>query len=381
MTSQLADFMVPKLGAVARLDATTRVYDANDVLEMSVPGVDLGALGTLAPGAAYETFVEGAVLYDGEHPENRVAEVVPLRGAASSELVVFNPNPAVLSAAYLRCVLRSERFIAHACRVRDLRRARGIQYAKLLEFPMSLPSLERQAVLARRCGDLESLIAQQELALGSLEDVPAALFDEAFGDPLANPRGLTTVPFGECGVRVATSRANAELRPRLASSDIGSGFIVQAGVSEAPPSETDVMFAPRDVLIACTGSPILRAAIAPDALGRGHASRQLVIIRVDEQHMLPAYLCAFLNHPSVVRIADRLAAGSTTRRLAIASLLALRVPVPALSSQTSFAARAKALDSLATLAAHANQAMAEASLALESSLFSFDTHASKPLTT
>lgn len=381
MTSQLADFMVPKVGTNARPDSTARVYGANDVPAMRLPGLAAAALGRCEPDSAYESFVEGAVLYDGEHPEDRVAEVAPFAGAARPELVVFNPAPQALSAAYLCCVLRSERFIAHACRVRDLRRGREVHYAKLLEFPIIVPDLGRQAAIAARVAQLESLTAKQELTLGALEAVPAALFDEAFGDPVANARDLPTLSLGECGVRVAASPANVDVRPRLSSRDIGSGFIVQAGVSEAPPSETDVMFAPRDVLIACTGSPILRAAIAPDALGRGHASRQLVIIRVDEQRMLPAYLCAFLNHPSVVRIADRVAAGSTTRRLAISSLLALRVPVPALSSQTSFAARAKAVDLLATLAAHANQAMAEASIALESSLFSFDAHASKPLTT
>lgn len=381
MTSQLADFIVPKFGSNARLDTTTRVYDANDVLEMQIPGVDPGALGKLEPDGDYEAFAEGAVLYDGGHPQDRVAEVVPLRGAASSELVVFNPNPAVLSAAYLRCVLRSERFIAHACRVRDLRRARGIQYAKLLEFPISLPSLERQAVLARRCGDLESLIAQQELALGSLEDVPAALFDEAFGDPLANPRGLTTVPFGECGTRVRSTALGANPRPRIGAGDLGIGFIDHLSVKTQQASEGDVPFEPGDVLIACVGSPVLRASLAPEPLGAGFASKHLFVVRADERRVHPAFLSAFLNHPSVVRAANRLAAGTTIRRLAASSLFGIPVSLPPLAAQAAFAARLSAVDQLATLAAHAQQAMAEASSALESSLFSLDAHASKTLST
>lgn len=379
MTSQLADFMVPKFGANARLDATTRVFGADDVRAMSVAGVDWTALGRLEPNGVYEAFVEGAVLYDGERPEDAVAGVAPWAAAAGSELVVFTPDPRLLSASYLCCVLRSERFVDHACRVRDLRRGRGIQYAKLLEFPINLPSLERQQVIAHRFATIASLIGKQTLALGALEHAPAALFDAAFGDPVANPRAFPTVPLADCGIRVRSTAPDTIPRPRVTASNVGVGFVDRMSVKALPPSEGDVSFEPLDVLIVSIGSPVLRAALAPERLGAGFASNALFVVRADARRFHPAFLAAFLNHPSVLRAATRLSAGTSVRRLAASSLFGMRVPVPTLASQNAFAAHLSKVEDLATLADHANQAMTEASVALESSLFSLDADASNSL--
>ena len=101
---------------------------------------------------------------------------------------VFSVSPQ-LDQQYLYYYLKSD-FVLQRIRavatgsVRD-----NLKLAMLYEFPIRLPSIERQKEMAERLDKVKNVIALREQEYQRLDELIKARFVELFGDPVSNPKG------------------------------------------------------------------------------------------------------------------------------------------------------------------------------------------------
>ena len=101
---------------------------------------------------------------------------------------VFSVSPQ-LDQQYLYYYLKSD-FVLQRIRavatgsVRD-----NLKLAMLYEFPIRLPSIERQKEMAERLDKVKNVIALREQEYQRLDELIKARFVEMFGDPVSNPKG------------------------------------------------------------------------------------------------------------------------------------------------------------------------------------------------
>ena len=146
---------------------------------------------------------------------------------------------------------------------------------------------------------------------------------------------------------VATLFTGVTIRNRSEISDTGSVRLIQPRSIVAGPridlSNTDTiegraqfgrqLLADGDLVLRTRGSRFEAASFASDGISTV-ASAPLVILRPDQEEVLPDYLQWLLNEsPEVRRALGNSMRGSTVQALNIGDLVKIEVPVPALDRQ------------------------------------------------
>jgi len=105
-------------------------------------------------------------------------------------------------------------------------------------------------------------------------------------------------------------------------------------VKEADASEVATLES-GDVLLVSRGAGTsgFRAAVFEPSIGRAIASATLQVIHVNDERVLPAYLCAYLNSNRGQADLQKIATGSSVRTVSLGELNELKIPVPKLEDQ------------------------------------------------
>lgn len=186
-----------------------------------------------------------------------------------------------------------------------------------------------------------------------------AIFLDMFADPAVNPKrwpcrsvGLLASKFsdGPFGSNLKTEHYVESGVRVIRLQNIGNGKFIDDDVAYVAEEHFKRLAKhecrPGDVLIATLGDPNLRACVQPDSVPVALNKADCVQLRPQSGVACSAYVCALLNHPSTVRMAQGLMHGQTRIRVSMGQLRHLQVPVPPFELQLVFAARTASVGAL-----------------------------------
>ena len=217
-----------------------------------------------------------------------------------------------------------------------------------------LPPLPEQRRIAAILDRADELRAKRRRTLALHDDLTQSIFLDMFGDP-ARSDPSTRVRLGDLALKFSDGPFGSNLksshyRPtgirviRLQNIGVGrfsdddAAFISKEHFADLRKHEC----VPGDVLIGTLGDPNLRACVQPDSLGIAINKADCVQMRVDPTAAASTYVCAMLNMPGTLALANSMVQGQTRARISMGRLRELPVPVPAVGAQHEFVRRFQA---------------------------------------
>jgi type I restriction enzyme S subunit len=358
----LGEIMATKSGSVDPSKFTDEIFDL-----YSIPAFDRGEPEVVAGsevGSAKQVVKTGDVLLSKIVPHIRRSWVVgPERGRriiASGEWIVFRTNRA--NPHYLRRVLVGDPFHAQFMNTvagvgGSLLRARPTHVASI---SIPLPPLPEQRRIADILDKADALRAKRRAALAQLNTLTQSIFLDMFGDPATNPKGWTTAPLadavlGKHGVKAGPFGSSLKKEDYTTSGyriygqeqviagrfDTGDYYIGERKFQQLK----SCAVAEGDLLVSLVGS-FGRVLIVPKGIEPGIINPRLLKITANQKLLIPVFVAAFLEQPSVQAEFQRVSHGGTMGILNAGLLKRHQFMLPPLSLQRTFVARVAAVEKL-----------------------------------
>jgi type I restriction enzyme S subunit len=219
-----------------------------------------------------------------------------------------------------------------------------------------LPPLPEQRQIAEVLDRAEALRAKRRAALAQLDTLTQALFLDAFGDPLKNPKGTETAPLASMCTRITDGTHQPPTwsdigHPFLFVSNIVTGeisFETQKFIS----NETHAELTRRcpieigDVLYSTVGSYGVPALVRTSR--KFAFQRHIAHLKPDPRVLDSEFLRAMLASQPLLQQADRAARGVAQKTVNLADIRNFVVFRPPLALQRDFARRVAAVEKLKT---------------------------------
>lgn len=221
--------------------------------------------------------------------------------------------------------------------------------ASRIEIP--LPSLDEQQRIAAVLDKAEELRAKRRAAIALLDQLPQAIFEDMFGDPESNPKGLPTRVLGDLCTRITDGThqppafANSG-HPFLFVRNIVSGVIdfeTEKFISDethqdltrrCPIEVGDVIYS----TVGTYGIPVVVRTTRKFAF-----QRHIAHIKPDRGKLLPDFLCGMLASAPLKRQADAAARGVAQKTINLADIRRYRVFAPRLELQIQYTSKIEAI--------------------------------------
>lgn len=320
-------------------------------------------------GNSTYVFDEENVLYSKLRPYLNKVVCPQETGIATTELVPLKPRPEIIDRDYLTYYLRSPDFVRFAsATVAGVKMPRIIM-EKFWNHELPLPPLTEQRRIVEILDQADALSKQRAEADAKAARILPALFYQMFGDPLTNPLGWDTQPFGTVkgetglvtdGDWILSENMDESGDVRLLQlADIGIGSFLDKSrkfITEEKAKElgcTDVVSG--DVLVSRMADPIGRACIVPELNQRAITAVDVTIVRPDRGLALPEYVVSLCNTAFFLGKAKAAASGTTRGRITRKNLERILVPLPPLTVQTEFVRRYRELEKTMADTARSNQ--------------------------
>jgi type I restriction enzyme S subunit len=359
-TSMVAvgELMVSRGGSVDPLKFPNEAFDL-----YSIPAFDAGApeIATGSSiGSTKQIVQPNDVLLSKIVPHIRRAWVVGgdrgRRLIGSGEWIVFRDKR--ILPEYLRHVLVGDPFHAQFMQTvsgvgGSLLRARPA-FVAAIQIPV--PPLEEQRRIAAILDQAETLRTQRRQALAHLDTLTQSIFLDMFGDPVTNPKGWPVGPIRdllESASYGTSEKSSSEGEfPVLRMNNLtrtGELDLRDLKYMDLPLASRDRYLAkPGDVLFNRTNSAELvgKTAMVPEGARQLAYAGYLVRLRVNQENE-PVYLARFLNTPyakSTLRNMCKSIVGMAN--INAKEIQAMKIAVPPLPLQQTFATRIQAIEAL-----------------------------------
>jgi type I restriction enzyme S subunit len=312
-----------------------------------------------APSRARQLVQAGDILVSTVRPNLNAVARVPetLDGAtASTGFCVLRPDNKYLIGEYLFHWVRSPEFISEM-----VKRATGASYPAvsdriILSSKLPLPSVQDQQRIAAILNKVDEMRAKRRAALAQVDTLIQAYFLDVFGNPVVSQAKWPIMSLAEACGKITDGTHNSPPTQANGIPYVTAKHLKEHGldfesdpwfVSEADHRQIFARCDPRqgDVLYIKDGATTGIAAINHYTFEFSMLS-SLALLRPSPSKVVAEYLCFWLNNPLVKRELLGGMAGAAIRRLTIAKLKAIRIPIPPLELQHAFARRVVAVEKL-----------------------------------
>jgi type I restriction enzyme, S subunit len=308
----------------------------------------------------YTSFQSGDVLFAKITPcfENgKIAQAVLPRqyGFGSTEFHVIRPRKDKSDARYLHHFLRQERVrVAGEKRMTGSGGQRRVPTNFLSELEIPLPPLPEQRRIAAILDQAETLRTQRRTALALLDTLTQSIFLDMFGDPITNSKKWSTQPLqagceviNDCPHTTPVWSEAGVICLRTSNLTVGgwcwddTRFVPEAIFHDR--SKRGYLI-PGDIVLSREGTVGIAAIVQSDMeLCMG---QRLVQVRPSAKFLNPEYLLRHLLYVLSPSKISQLMVGSTSQHLNVKELRALKIPLPPLPLQQTFATRIQAIEAL-----------------------------------
>jgi type I restriction enzyme S subunit len=267
----------------------------------------------------------------------------------SQDITALLPDQSRVATSYLVHFLRTKK--EHFVSMARGATIKGITRDVVAELSVPLPPLPEQRRIAAILDQADALRAKRREALAQLDSLTQSIFIEMFGDPVVNPRAWELIPFGSVG---NLDRGVSKARPRNAPELLGGPYpLIQTGdvancdgyvrdhtstYSEAGLRQSRLW--PAGTLCITIAANIAKTGILmfdacfPDSVVGFTASQPATV----------EYVRVWLSF--LQKALEDAAPESAQKNINLAILRELKVPVPPLAFQHTFATRIQAIESL-----------------------------------
>lgn len=294
-----------------------------------------------------------SVLFSSRAPIGLVAvNSVPM--ATNQGFKSFVPRPNLLDSGYLAHWLRTNR--THLDSLGNGATFKEVSKAVVSRVEIPLPPIAEQRRIAEVLDRADALLVKRRESLVLLDDLTQSIFLDMFGNPVHNPKEWPRVALGDLasrfsdgpfGSNLKSSHYRAEGVRVVRLQNVGVGHFIptdEAYISEdhfAGLRKHECL--PGDVLVGTLGDPNLRACVQPESLPRALNKADCVQIRPDSRVSTSEYLCALINSPGTLEMAQSLMLGQTRVRISMGRLRGLELPRPPLELQEAFSKRVRSI--------------------------------------
>lgn len=278
----------------------------------------------------------------------------PTFGAlATGEWLIVRPNERALDSGFTNHWINA----AHTrAQLRELVNGIHLYPKDVARLRIPVPPLEEQRRIATILDQAETLRTQRRQALAHLDSLTQSLFLDMFGDPVANPKKWATQPLqkvcdpiNDCPHSTPEWTESGVICLRTSNLTIGGwNWVDTRYVSDTTfhdRSKRGYLVA-GDIVLSREGTVGIAAIVqAGMKLCMG---QRLVQVRPMPSALEPEYLLRHLLYVLSPSRISQLMVGSTSQHLNVKELRALRIPIPSLTLQQTFATRIQAIEALKT---------------------------------
>jgi type I restriction enzyme S subunit len=304
----------------------------------------------------------GQFIYSRIDARNGAFAVVPkeLDGAVvSKDFPVFTIDHSRVDPRYLLGFVTTANFVDGIKRLSfGATNRQRVKEEIFLHLPLVLPPLEEQRRIAAILDKADELRTNRHQALAHLDTLTHSIFHSMFGDPVhadgqtALSELLTSIESGKspvCEDRPALPDEWGVLKLSAVTRQVFDDSQHKALVAAEPDDRHEVR--PGDLLFTRKNTPELVAAVALVRSTRPKLLLPDLIFRLriaDQAVLTPAYLHAVLANPRQRSVVQGLAGGAAASmsNISKSKLMTVRIPVPPIEHQRTFAARIAAVERL-----------------------------------
>ena len=314
-------------------------------------------------GPSTHAFEAGTVLYSKLRPYLNKVVVADQDGVATTELVPIRCDESRLDAAYLGHFLRGPDFVRFATNVVSGAKMPRMVMSEFWSYPVPLPPVPEQRRIAAILDQADALSAKRREVLAQLDNLAQSIFVEMFGDPVINERGWpeTTVSefvaAFETGKSLVADDEDAISEFRVLKVSAVTSFEFKPEQSKALPADYDppashfvrhgdLLFSRANTAELIGATALVSEAhsnlVLPDKLWR--------FVWPKVQRSTPLFVHhLFRQQKFRLEIAQRASGTSgSMKNISQEKVLSIRIGLPPIDLQESFANRQRAIESLKT---------------------------------
>ena len=289
---------------------------------------------------------EGDVLFGKRRAYQKKVAIAPFDGIFSAHGMVLRPKEDVIDKDFFPLFISSDYFLDAAIKISVGSLSPTINWRDLKELEFELPDLDTQRKLAEVLWSINDTMEAYKKLISATDELVKSQFMEQFKELINNPEACSKIE-DECtvfadGDWIESKDQSDEGIRLIQTGNIGNAQYLDKGERARYITEdtfnrlncTEVKA--NDILISRLPVPVGRACIIPEGLGKCITAVDCTIVRL-RSRILPEYFIAYTLSPFYMMQVAARETGSTRKRISRKNLGILKIPVPQIAEQESFA--------------------------------------------
>ncbi len=289
---------------------------------------------------------KGDVLFGKRRAYQKKVAIAPFDGIFSAHGMVLRPKEDVIDKEFFPLFISSDYFLDAAIKISVGSLSPTINWRDLKELEFELPDLDTQRRLAAVLWSMNETMDSYKELIKATDELVKSQFMEQFKELINNPEACSKIE-DECtvfadGDWIESKDQSDEGIRLIQTGNIGNAQYLDKGERARYITEdtfnrlncTEVKA--NDILISRLPDPVGRACIIPEGLGKCITAVDCTIVRL-RSRILPEYFIAYTLSPFYMMQVAARETGSTRKRISRKNLGILKIPVPQIAEQESFA--------------------------------------------
>lgn len=274
------------------------------------------------------------------------AAVAPFDGICSGDITVIEADPDKILPELLPFIIQNDDLFDFAVGKSAGSLSPRVKWEHLKNYEFELPDMDKQKELAELLWAIEDTKKSYQELIAATDELVKSQFMEQFKELINNPEACSKIE-DECtvfadGDWIESKDQSDEGIRLIQTGNIGNAQYLDKG--ERARYITDDTFdrlkctevKANDILISRLPDPVGRACIIPEGLGKCITAVDCTIVRLGSR-ILPEYFIAYTLSPFYMMQVAARETGSTRKRISRKNLGILKIPVPTIPEQESFA--------------------------------------------
>ena len=291
-------------------------------------------------------FRKGDVLFGRRRAYLKKAAIAPFDGICSGDITVIEADPDKILPELLPFIIQNDNLFDFAVGKSAGSLSPRVKWEHLKNYAFELPDMDKQKELAELLWAIDDTKKSYQKLIAATDELVKSQFMEQFKELINNPEACSKIE-DECtvfadGDWIESKDQSDEGIRLIQTGNIGNAQYLDKGERARYITEdtfnrlncTEVKA--NDILISRLPDPVGRACIIPEGLGKSITAVDCTIVRL-RSRILPEYFIAYTLSPFYMMQVAARETGSTRKRISRKNLGILKIPVPQIAEQESFA--------------------------------------------